>query len=226
MDDSVKEAGQGPRFLLIVSRDRPEHYRRLRAVFVDDPMMTVLFDRRYHAEPLPPAEERRRRDISGELRDPGWATVRFGTTPEPGSGLPDRPRPREHERAAGPSVAARILVVDDDPVVLEMVATVLDTGGYAPTVISDSREALALLDTERFDLLISDFVMPHVDGLQLLEKARERNPGAAVLMMSGFGTGQLVRESLHRGAADFVPKPFEVVAFLSMVDEILTRSRP
>lgn len=224
MEESGEEARPGARVLVIVSRDRPEHYRRLRAVFADDPMMTVLFDRRYRDEPLPPAEERRRHDIGGQLRSPGWAIVRTGTSPTPASPTPGGPGARAERPDTRRPATYRILVVDDDPVVLQMVSEVLGTGGYVPTVTADPRQALALLGAETFDLIISDFVMPHVDGLQLLETARERNPSAAVLMMSGFGTGRLVRESLDKGAAEFIAKPFEVTAFLSMVDEILARA--
>ena len=130
------------------------------------------------------------------------------------------------ERAAGASRSEQILLVDDDPAVLALLGDTLRAEGYTPVATSDPREALALLAMERFDLVISDIVMPYLDGVRLLEKAKERNPGAEVLLISGFATDELVREGLDKGAAGVLPKPFELGPFTSKVRELLARRQP
>jgi len=129
-------------------------------------------------------------------------------------GLTSEPRERHGER---------ILVVDDDQVVLAMLTDALRTGGYAPVVTGDPREALALLATDPFDLVIADVVMPHLDGVGLLEKAKERSPATEVLLISAFGSERMVREARGKGAAGFLHKPFDLGAFMATVREILAR---
>lgn len=130
------------------------------------------------------------------------------------------------ERAAGVARDEQILLVDDDLAVLALLGDALRAEGYTPVATSDPREALALLAMERFDLVISDIVMPHLDGVRLLEKARERNPGAEVLLISGFATDEVIQEGLAKGAAGVLPKPFEIGPFTSKVRELLARRQP
>lgn len=122
--------------------------------------------------------------------------------------------------------AAQILLVDDDLVLLATLGDVLRAAGYTPVVTPDPREALALLAMERFDLIIVDIVMPHLDGFRLLEKARERNPGADVLLISAFATDEIVREARAKGAAGILTKPFEIEPFTAKVRELLARRQP
>lgn len=204
--------------LLIVARDRPDCYRRLRSAFADDAHLKLVIDRRARP-PHPPAPsrvpatmERRRYDVGDRLQRAGWALIEVVTTGPPAS-LPPEP--------AGPQ-KGRILLIEDDQVVLDMLLDTLRFAGYTPMGTVDAREALALLATETFDLVVTDVVMPWVDGLHVLEKTRERNPGAAILMISAFGTDQVVRDSFARGAAGFLAKPFELAAFIAAVRAILT----
>lgn len=200
--------------LLIVARDRQDCYRRLRTAFADDATMVVIFDRRLssphsaraEAGAAPGGRERRRHDIRDALLTQGWAMIKVAE--EEGGG----------RRAAGPG-EAKILLVEDDVLVLEMLRDILHEAGYRPRATADPREALALLGTERFDLVIADLVMPHVDGLHLLEKAKARSPGTRVLLMSAYGTDQLVRDGLGKGASAFIAKPFEVAPFVATIRE-------
>ena len=137
-----------------------------------------------------------------------------------------RTEPESGERSTGTPTGGHILLVDDDPAALAMLRDVLLAQGYTPVATPDPREALALLAMERFDLVIADIVMPHLDGFGLLEKARERNPGAEVLLISAFATDEIVREGRKRGAADVLPKPFEIGPFTAKVRELLARRQP
>lgn len=131
--------------------------------------------------------------------------------------------PDSDRRTTGSATGAQILLVDDDPGAVAMLADALRAHGYQPVTTTDPREALALLAMERFDLVIADIVMPYLDGFGLLEKARERNPGAEVLLISGFATGEIVREALRKGAAAVLPKPFDVATFAAQVRALLDR---
>ena len=138
----------------------------------------------------------------------------------------NRTEPDSGQRSAATPQKAQILVVDDNLGTLTVLADALRAAGYMAVTTPDPREALALLAMERFDLVITDIVMPHLDGFRLLEKARERNPGADVLLISAFATEEIVKEALERGAAGVLPKPFEIEPFTSKVRELLARRQP
>ncbi len=203
--------------LLIVARDRPDCYRRLRDAVADDAHLKVVVDRRARTEATPPSTrvpasmERRRHDVGDRLQRAGWALLEVAA--------PDSATPLPLE-SSGPQ-KGRILLIEDDQIVFDMLMDTLRFAGYTPTGTVDPREALALLATETFDLVITDVVMPWVDGIHVLAKTRERNPGAAILMISAFGTEQVVRDSLAKGASAFLAKPFELAALISAVRAVL-----
>jgi len=116
-----------------------------------------------------------------------------------------------------------ILVVEDDRAMLAMLTDVLRANGYAPVATADPRQALSLLATDPFALVIADVVMPHLDGLGLLEKTKERHPETEVLLISAYGTEGVVREAREKGAAGFLRKPFDLETFMARVRAILTR---
>ncbi len=117
-----------------------------------------------------------------------------------------------------------ILVIDDDLDVLNTVQATLESGGYSARVTSDPREARALLSEERFALVISDIVMPHLNGLQVLEMVRRDNPSAEVLLITAYSTKDLVAEAVEKGACAVVEKPFEIAQLLAAVGEALRRA--
>jgi len=116
---------------------------------------------------------------------------------------------------------ARILLIDDQPGVLDFMVTALQTAGYAPQGLSDSREALQVLRENRFDLIVSDIVMPHLHGLDLLEAAKRQDPSTRVLFVTGYPNKVIVGEALSKGASGIVEKPFGIEEFLETVREIL-----
>lgn len=201
--------------LLIVARNREDCYRRLRSAFADDASMAVIYDRRasspHSARPgvggPPGGRERRRHDISDALLRDGWAMVKLEGAPGEGP--------------AAPPGAARILLVDDDQVVLEMLRDILREEGFAPRVTADPREAVAWLGAGGFDLVITDMVMPHMDGLHLVEQVKARSPRTAVLLMSAFKTDQLVSDAFRRGASAFISKPFEMAPFIATIRQMV-----
>jgi DNA-binding NtrC family response regulator len=114
----------------------------------------------------------------------------------------------------------KILVVDDDNPSLENVARFLRLKGYQVEVASNGYEAGQLIDKTEFDLVLSDLIMPGVNGLDLLKRTRSIAPEIPVVLMSAF-PGIEVTQIFERGAADFIPKPLDLDKLLSQLKRVL-----
>src|SRR6186713_864770 len=102
---------------------------------------------------------------------------------------------------------ARILIVDDDPGTLASLSRAFALEGYTALTASSGARALERLDEEPVDAILSDFVMPEMDGLQFLAAARARAPHVPVILMSGQATLEAAVKATRLGALDFVEKP-------------------
>jgi CheY-like chemotaxis protein len=116
----------------------------------------------------------------------------------------------------------RILIVDDDAEVLSFMADALDGQGYDVRSLQNSVHASAVLGEERFDLVITDIVMPTVHGLEILERARRRNPSPPVIFVTGHPQQAILREGLEKGAVGVLEKPFSAAEFQSVVSRALS----
>ncbi|HEX7215445.1 MAG TPA: response regulator, partial [Methylomirabilota bacterium] len=99
--------------------------------------------------------------------------------------------------------AARILIVDDEPDMLESCSRILSRQGYACVTAGDGRAALAILEREHPDLLLTDFKMPEMDGLELLRRAHELDPALPVILLTGFATIESAVAAIKQGAFDY-----------------------
>ena len=116
----------------------------------------------------------------------------------------------------------RVLVVDDEEEVRDLVAGLLTSRGYEAVVTADGREALDAVTRVDPRFVLTDLRMPRMDGMQLLDELRRRGSEATVIVMSGFGTFDLAVEAMRRGAYDYVEKPFrndELVLVLRKAEE-------
>jgi two-component system, NtrC family, nitrogen regulation response regulator NtrX len=116
-------------------------------------------------------------------------------------------------------MALDILVVDDEQDIRELVSGVLEDEGYAPRAAANSDEALRALDDRRPSLVLLDVWLQgsKLDGLQLLEEIKRRDPSLPVLMISGHGNLDTAVAAIRQGAADFIEKPFEAGHLLHLV---------
>ena len=118
---------------------------------------------------------------------------------------------------------SRILVVDDEPTVLELMLGVLGHMDLEGEGYEDSHQALEAFKAKPFPLVITDIKMPGLDGLQLLQRIREIHPAGKVIMVTGHGNKDILLEALRLGASDFLEKPFEMKKFKSAVELALKR---
>jgi two-component system, OmpR family, response regulator len=118
----------------------------------------------------------------------------------------------------------RILIVDDEPSVRDVMATVLLDAGYSVQTAADGHIALQIIDLAPPDLVITDVMMPHLDGWALLGKAHERNPSLPVILMSAGDWIRRRRTAPIPDHAVFLAKPFAVEDLLELVGR-LTGSR-
>ncbi len=118
----------------------------------------------------------------------------------------------------------RILVVDDDEALRESLALLLAAEGYEVVTAQDAPSALACLE-QPVDVVLCDVRMPGRDGLELLPELIRRLPGAPVLLMSAYGSGDLAVEALKRGAFDYLAKPFQPAEVLLAIKKARERER-
>jgi len=105
---------------------------------------------------------------------------------------------------------ARVVIVDDEPDMVENCARILGRVGYQCFTTAEPREALRLVETERPDLLITDLKMPGLDGMELLKRAHELDPALPVIMITAFATIESAVAAVKEGATDYLPKNFSV----------------
>ena len=118
------------------------------------------------------------------------------------------PGTRDVEPAA--SAQARLLVVDDERSMRELLSIVLRREGYDVTLAEHGRSAIEYLETRRFDLLISDIKMPDMTGVEVLRAAKRIDPDILGIMITAFASADTAIEAMRLGAHDYLSKPFDV----------------
>ena len=108
------------------------------------------------------------------------------------------------------SPVGRIIVVDDEPELRRILVEVLSTQRFEVTACSTGQQALAHLRHKEFDLLLTDLMMPEMDGIALMEAALKVDPHLVGIMMTGQGTIQTAVDAMKVGAFDYVLKPFRL----------------
>ncbi len=122
-------------------------------------------------------------------------------------------------------MVSRILVVDDSSVDRSLVAGLLrNNPNYDIELAENGREALELVDTAAPDLVVTDLVMPEIDGLELVRLMRRRYPQIPVILMTAFGNESVAVEALQAGAAHYVPKARQAERLLETVERVLDRA--
>lgn len=119
---------------------------------------------------------------------------------------------------------ARILVIDDEPMILTTVVQILEREGHEVRVAENGEAALKLVADGLLDLIISDMYMPDMDGIELLTRLEEEHPGMPLLAMSGGGfmaKEELLRDARMLGAVALLKKPFTTEELLDGVSHAI-----
>ncbi len=119
----------------------------------------------------------------------------------------------------------KILIVDDEPLILELLSRALGGAGYRCTAVENGDAALARLRSEEYDLLLADIMMPGMNGVDLMTEARCLYPDLAVILVTSVMDIDVAVESLKQGACDYLTKPFDLDQVLISVDRALERRR-
>jgi signal transduction histidine kinase len=125
---------------------------------------------------------------------------------------------------AGEESGGRILIVDDDQAIRTMFACSLSEH-YQCTMAASANDALDCLAADSFDLVLTDVMMPGLNGVELLREIKTRHPETAVIMVSGIDRPQRVRDALNLGASDYLTKPCDLDVLMIAVERALERTR-
>jgi DNA-binding NtrC family response regulator len=118
-----------------------------------------------------------------------------------------------------------ICILDDEPIVGDRLKPELEDDGYEVEVFTDSQMAMKRVDETCFDIVITDLKMQGPDGMEFLEKVKDRCPDSQVIMITGYATIETARESFVRGAYDFIAKPFRIGEIRDVVKQARRRAR-
>ncbi|HSQ65242.1 MAG TPA: HD domain-containing phosphohydrolase [Polyangiaceae bacterium] len=124
-----------------------------------------------------------------------------------------------------PQERPRVLIVDDEKFIRDILADFLGMEGYAVRTAEDGAAALTELRTQSYDIVISDLKMPRMGGIELLEQMSTTAPNALTVIMTGFGTVETAIDAMKRGAYDYILKPFKVEEVIHVVQRGLEKQR-
>jgi CheY-like chemotaxis protein len=117
-----------------------------------------------------------------------------------------------------------VLVVDDEPIVVDVIRLVLGAAGYEVAAAADVEAALAHRALGDCRLVICDLMLPGLSGLDALRALRARRPGLSIVMTTGYATPEQEEDLLAAGATAFLPKPFDDSELLTLVQRVLSES--
>jgi two-component system, OmpR family, KDP operon response regulator KdpE len=123
------------------------------------------------------------------------------------------------------TMPTRVLIVEDDPNIVDLIRANLAVRGFDTLVSSDGSKALALLETEQPDMVLLDLMLPEADGFELCRQIRERS-NVAIIVVSARGGERDKVTALNMGADDYMTKPFGIEELLARILATLRRTRP
>ncbi len=136
--------------------------------------------------------------------------------------MAEKKKPLHATSPAGePAQARSILIVDDEETVRESLGDFLEFHDFSITLADSAARALEILAKKDFDLVISDLVMPHMDGIALIKAIREAGKDVPLLVMTGFASIEYAVESMKAGATDFITKPLKFDHVMLIVSRVL-----
>ncbi|OGS06508.1 MAG: hypothetical protein A2270_07430 [Elusimicrobia bacterium RIFOXYA12_FULL_51_18] len=120
---------------------------------------------------------------------------------------------------------AKILIVDDDAQISEMISEALMSKGYEISDAFDGKQAVAKVSAEKFDLVVMDIQMPVMDGITAMGEIKKIDPAIEVIIATGHGTMGTAVQSMRKGAFDYIHKPFEITELFTVVEKALAKRK-
>ena len=122
-------------------------------------------------------------------------------------------------------MTARILIVDDEDIVVRSCLRILADTDYAVDVARGGAEALEKIDRTCYDVLVVDIMMPRVNGLEVLQHVKQKQPAAEVIIVTGLSQTETALRAQELGAFAYLPKPFEPLEIQGLVADALAKRR-
>jgi DNA-binding NtrC family response regulator len=120
-------------------------------------------------------------------------------------------------------MSARILIVDDEEIVIKSCVRILGDAGYEADFVRSGLEALKKIEDSNYDVIILDIMMPNMDGLEVLQRVKEAHPDIDVIMVTGLSQIETAVRAMKLGAFDYLPKPFDPDELKRVVERALER---
>ena len=119
----------------------------------------------------------------------------------------------------------KILIVDDDADLRENLVEILKGESYVTTTASRAKEAIEIMKQRQFDVILLDFMMPELSGLDALYDLKRTNPKAKVIMITAYATIDIEVNAIKRGANEFITKPFKIEDLLVLIKQVIEEAR-
>jgi DNA-binding NtrC family response regulator len=114
----------------------------------------------------------------------------------------------------------KILVLDDEEIVVTRLKAALEKDGYIVETFIDSRLAKERIEQNKFDIVVTDLKMANIDGMQLFQFVKQKYPDTEVILISGFATLDVVKNGLQAGVRDVIAKPFKISQIKELINKI------
>jgi DNA-binding NtrC family response regulator len=118
-----------------------------------------------------------------------------------------------------------VLVLDDEPIVGSRIKPSLEKVGYKVEIMTDSQKAMERIKQKQFDIVVTDFKMSRVSGLDLLRAQKQLWPDTEVIIITGYATMETAREAMQSGVFDFMAKPFRLQEIKEVIGRAAERIR-
>lgn len=123
-------------------------------------------------------------------------------------------------------IRKKVLVIDDEQIVLDSMVKILGSEGYDVTTASESAKGLSFALEDLFDLVITDIRMPVIGGMRILRDIKRSSPSTPVMIITGYATTQSAVQAMKLGAADYIEKPFAPDMLIATVKNVIEKSLP
>jgi DNA-binding NtrC family response regulator len=120
-------------------------------------------------------------------------------------------------------MASRIMVIDDEKIVGDMAKLSLEQEGYSVETFLNAEPALKRLQEEKFDVVVTDYKMKGIDGMEVLKTVKDRYPDTQVIMITAFANLDAAIEALRRDVHDFFPKPVKIKELKASIKRALEK---